>query len=167
MVIRTAHYPLSPAFLDACDAFGLLVTDATPGWHFYPNDAAHAALFDPRSIQDAHNMVRRDRKPPGHALWETTLNETENMPGDFLKRLSQAAHDEFPFPGFFTAADAWDAIPAGMELPYYHGGDDWHKPKPADGQPFFQREYGDWVDNFSIHNSPVRVKREWGRARAE
>jgi beta-galactosidase len=83
------------------------------------------------------------------------------MPKDFLTRLSQAAHQEFPFSGFFTAADSWDALPAGMELPYNTGDDKRHPPVPED-MAFFQREYGDWVDNFSIHNSPVRVKREWG-----
>ena len=161
MFIRAAHYPMSPAFLDACDVLGLLVTDATPGWHFYPQDAAHAQAFDPRCIEDAHNMVRRDRNRPAMLFWETTLNETLNMPADFLSRLNKAAHEEFPFPGFFTAADSWDALPAGMDLPYFHEGDG-HKPAPTEGQPFFQREYGDWVDNFWIHNSPVRVKREWG-----
>lgn len=156
--IRAAHYPMSPAFLDACDALGLLVTDATPGWHFYNSKDP---LFDQRAIQDSHNMVRRDRNRPAMLFWETTLNETQNMPKDFLARMSQAAHAEFPFPGFFTAADAWDAIPAGMDLPYWRDGDT-HKPAPDENQAYFQREYGDWVDTFHNHNSPVRVMREWG-----
>ncbi len=160
-VIRTAHYPQSPAFLDACDVLGMFVSDATPGWQFYPQDAKHAGLFDPRVIEDAHNMVRRDRNRPAMLFWETTLNEAWNMPKDLPTRISKAAHEEFPFPGFFTAADCNDAIPAGMDLPFFNPG--WDKPpKPDENTPSFQREYGDWVDNFDNHNSPVRIKREWG-----
>lgn len=158
-IIRAAHYPMAPAFLDACDALGLLVTDANPGWQFYPSNPEQAAIFDQRIIEDSHNMVRRDRNRPAMLFWETTLNETLNMPKDLPARMSKAAHDEYPFPGFFTAADSWDALPAGMEMPYHNEG--WGPPIPDD-MAYFQREYGDWVDNFWIHNSPVRVKREWG-----
>ena len=158
-VIRAAHYPQSPAFLDACDALGLLVTDANPGWQFHPSEADHVALFDQHILEDSHNMVRRDRNRPSMLFWETTLNET-SMPQGLPARMSEAAHQEFPFPGFFTAADPQDALAAGMDLPYYNKG--WDKPLPNEGMPSFQREYGDWVDNFYIHNSPVRINREWG-----
>jgi beta-galactosidase len=160
-IIRAAHYPMSPAFLDACDALGLLVTDASPGWQFYPSDPAQAAIFDQRVILDSHHMVQRDRNHPAMLFWETTLNETLNMPHDLPARMGKAVHDEFPYPGCFTAADAWDAVPNGLDVPYWHEGD-WHTTGPGEDQAYFQREYGDWVDNFSNHNSPVRVLREWG-----
>ncbi|HEX4085306.1 MAG TPA: glycoside hydrolase family 2 TIM barrel-domain containing protein [Chthoniobacteraceae bacterium] len=153
-VIRAAHYPMSPAFMDACDALGLLVTCANPGWQFFPQ--TNAQLFTQRVLQDSHNMVRRDRNHPALFLWETTLNETWNMPPGLPKQMSQAVHEEDPFPGCFTAADAKDAIPAGMDMPYSVGA-----PKDPN-QIYFTREYGDWVDNFSTQNSPVRVWREWG-----
>jgi beta-galactosidase len=158
-VIRAAHYPMAPAFLDACDALGLLVTDANPGWQFYPSDPVHIVPFDQRIILDSHNMVRRDRNRPAMLFWETTLNET-SMPNDLSTRMSKAAHEEFPFPGFFTAADCGNAIPAGMEMAYYNP--HWDKPLPNFETPTFQREIGDWVDTFSNHNSPVRINREWG-----
>ena len=157
--IRAAHYPMSPAFLDACDALGLFVTDANPGWQFHPVDPVHVAIFDQRILEDSHNMVRRDRNHPAMLFWETTLNET-SMPQGLPTRMSQAAHAEYPFPGFFTAADPDDALAGGMEMPYFNPS--WNKPLPDPDRPTFQREIGDWVDNFSNHNSPVRINREWG-----
>lgn len=157
--IRAAHYPMSPAFLDACDALGLFVTDASPGWQFHPQDPAHSQIFDERLLSDTRNMVRRDRNRPAMLFWETTLNET-SMPEGLPARMSQAAHDEFPFPSFYTTADPADARAGGMNATYYNP--NWDKPLPNPDTPSYQREIGDWVDNFSNHNSPVRVNREWG-----
>lgn len=36
-VIRNAHYPQDPAFMDACDELGLFVIVNTPGWQFWNN----------------------------------------------------------------------------------------------------------------------------------
>ena len=34
-MVRAAHYPQDPAFYDACDELGMLVTTANPGWQFF------------------------------------------------------------------------------------------------------------------------------------
>ena len=34
-MIRAAHYPQDPAFYDACDELGMLVTTANPGWQYF------------------------------------------------------------------------------------------------------------------------------------
>ncbi|MDE7085852.1 MAG: glycoside hydrolase family 2, partial [Prevotella sp.] len=34
-IIRTAHYPQDPAFMDACDELGLFIIVATPGWQYW------------------------------------------------------------------------------------------------------------------------------------
>lgn len=34
-IIRVAHYPQDPAFMDACDEMGLFVIVATPGWQYW------------------------------------------------------------------------------------------------------------------------------------
>lgn len=34
-IIRTAHYPQDPSFMDACDELGLFVIVATPGWQYW------------------------------------------------------------------------------------------------------------------------------------
>lgn len=152
-IVRAAHYPLDPAFMDACDELGLLVTVATPGWQFF-NDKN--PLFEERIEDDVKNMVRRDRNRPAVLLWETALNETDNQPISMLKQLHRITHEESPFPGVFTVADVDLAKLAGFDT-NYHGG--FNEEKCS-----FTREYGDGeqVENFYSQNALTRVKREFG-----
>ncbi|SDS23768.1 beta-galactosidase [Paenibacillaceae bacterium GAS479] len=152
-VVRAAHYPLDPAFMDACDELGLLVTVATPGWQFYNHENP---IFEQRVIEDTRAMVRRDRNRPAVLLWETALNETEDQPISMLKELHRVVHEEFPFPGAFSCADVDGAKLAGFDF-YYHG-------SMEDEKCSLTREYGDGgeVDNFGSQNAMTRVKREWG-----
>ncbi len=151
--IRAAHYPQDPAFYDACDELGMLVTTANPGWQFFNGKDA---VFEQRIYEDTRNLVRRDRNHPSMLLWETALNETPNQPGRMLSEMHRIAHEEYPFPGMFTVADIDEAKKGGLDF-YYHGG--FNEPKNS-----FTREYGDGgeVDNFFSHNATTRVKREWG-----
>jgi beta-galactosidase len=152
-VIRAAHYPQDPAFYDACDELGMLVTTANPGWQFFNT---RDPVFEQRVYQDTRNLVRRDRNHPSILLWETALNETPDQPARMLSEMHRLAHAEYPFPGMFTVTDVDEAKRAGLDF-YYHGG--FNEPKNS-----FTREYGDGgeVDNFYSHNATVRVKREWG-----
>ena len=152
-VIRAAHYPLSPAFLDACDEMGLLVSDANPGWHFF--NLKKPELFSRRMEEDTRAMVRRDRNRPSLLFWETALNETGYQPKETVVRLHRAAHEEFPYPGLFTVADPELAKPAGLDISFGDG-------KDAAGKNGFIREYGDGLDNFYGQNSVIRLKRENG-----
>lgn len=52
-VIRNAHCPQDPAFMDACDELGLFVIVNTPGWQFW-NDAPE---FAQRVYSDIRNLV--------------------------------------------------------------------------------------------------------------
>ncbi len=152
-VVRAAHYPLDPAFMDACDALGLLVTVANPGWQFY-NDKNRE--FWKRCVADTRSMARRDRNRPAVLLWETALNETDHQPVSMLAEMHKALHEEIPFPGVFSVGDSDHARPAGFDVYYYARGD----------EPIcsFTREYGDGgeVENFMSQNASSRVKREWG-----
>ena len=152
-MIRAAHYPQDPAFYDACDEFGMLVTTANPGWQFF-ND--RDPVFEQRIYEDTRNLVRRDRNHPSMLLWETALNETPHQPGHMLGRMHRIAHEEYPFPGMFTVADVDEAKKGGLDF-FYHGGYD-------EAKNSFTREYGDGgeVDNFYSHNATTRVKRAWG-----
>lgn len=151
-IVRAAHYPLDPAFYDACDALGLLTTTANPGWQFYQNNPT----FEQRIYSDTRNLVRRDRNRPSMLLWETALNETPHQPPHLLKEMHRLAHEEYPFPGMYTVADVDEAKRGGLDF-YYHGGN--HETKNS-----FNREYGDGgeVDNFGSQNATTRIKREWG-----
>jgi beta-galactosidase len=150
-VIRTAHYPQDPAFMDACDELGILITVATPGWQFFNSTDPN---FEKRITEDTRAMVRRDRNRPAVFLWETALNETRNQPLAMLKELHRTVHEEFPFPGAFTVTDAALARQAGFD--FYYGG------AATDDKNSFTREYGDQVDNWTSQNSLVRIPREWG-----
>jgi beta-galactosidase len=152
-IVRAAHYPLDPAFMDACDELGLLVTSANPGWQYY-NDKN--PVFEKLLAEDTHNLVRRDRNRPAVLLWETAINETPWQPVSVLTKLHNIVHAEFPFPGAFTVADVDEAKLAGFDF-YYHGG-------LQESKNSFTREYGDGgeVDNFYSQNAATRVKREWG-----
>ena len=123
-IIRNAHCPQDPAFMDACDELGLFVIVNTPGWQFW-NDAPE---FAQRVYSDIRNVVRRDRNHPSVWLWEPILNETW-YPADFAKNTR-------------------DIVDASKEI------------DPT--KTYFTREWGDNVDDWSSHNSPSRVARNWG-----
>jgi beta-galactosidase len=154
-VIRSAHYPLDPAFMDACDELGMFVIVATPGWQFFSDDT----LFQDRVCDDIRNMVRRDRNRPCIFVWECVLNEVP-VSDAFAQRTHDVTHEEYPFPGCFTAADAERGINAEVYDVLYARYD---KEFTTD-KCYFKREWGDYVDDFSAHNSPSRASRDWGEA---
>ena len=152
-VVRAAHYPMDPAFYDACDELGMLTTTANPGWQFFNKDDP---VFEKRIYEDTRNLVRRDRNRPSMMLWETALNETPAQPPRLLKEMHRIAHEEFPFPGMFTVADVDEARAGGLDFAY-------HAPTNSEYNSF-SREYGDGgeVDNFYSQNATTRVPRTWG-----
>ena len=151
-VVRAAHYPLAPAFYDACDELGLLATTANPGWQFFNFEEA---IFEQRLYEDTRNLVRRDRHVASMLMWETAINETPTQPGHVMNRMHTIAHEEYPFPGLYTVADCDEAKAGGLDL-HYHGRD------PDVNS--FNREYGDGgeVDNFYSQNARTRVPLSWG-----
>jgi beta-galactosidase len=100
-IIRSAHYPQDPAFMDACDELGLFVIVATPGWQFW-NEVPD---FEQRVYNDIRNMVRRDRNHPSVIMWEPILNETW-YPAHFAKATHELVKEEYPYQGAYTACDS-------------------------------------------------------------
>ncbi|AQT68810.1 Beta-galactosidase [Anaerohalosphaera lusitana] len=150
-IVRSAHYPQDPAFMEACDQLGMFVIVATPGWQFWNEKE----IFAKRVCQDIRNMVRRDRNHPCVIMWEPILNET-HYPNTFAKRVHETVHEEFPFDGCYTACDGRANGSEYFDVIY--GGKTDHR-KSA-----FIREWGDNVDDWSAHNSTSRVRRSWGEA---
>ncbi|HEY1640491.1 MAG TPA: glycoside hydrolase family 2 TIM barrel-domain containing protein [Streptosporangiaceae bacterium] len=72
-MVRCAHYPQSPHFLDACDELGLLVWEETPGWQYVGGPGFRDIVA--RNVAD---MVVRDRSRPSVIIWGTRLNESGN-----------------------------------------------------------------------------------------
>lgn len=102
--VRAAHYPNDPAFLEACDKYGLLVVECIPGWQYFNIDTT----FINRMYKVGSSMIRRDRNHPSIMLWETALNEThypDEIAGKICKNLYDIAHQEYPGDQMYTAGD--------------------------------------------------------------
>jgi beta-galactosidase len=79
-MVRCAHYPPSPHFLDACDELGLMVWEEAPGWQYVGGDA-----WQEQAVRDVAGMVTRDRSRPSVIVWGTRLNETADHPGLYAR----------------------------------------------------------------------------------
>lgn len=98
--VRVAHYPQDPAFLDACDKYGLLGIVCLPGWQYWNNDP----VFRTRLYRVTRELIRRDRNHPSVFLWETMLNETR-YPREVADSIYKIAHEEYPGDQMYTSGD--------------------------------------------------------------
>lgn len=144
-----SHYPQDPAFMDACDELGIVCVVSNPGWQFFGSPQ-----WQERTYQNAREMVRRDRNHASAILWEPFPNETQ-YPEAYARRLHGIVHEELPGDQCFTAGDP--------EIGHARGFVDvaWSR-EPVAGKPFWGREWGDSVDNWSDQQGRVRVARGWG-----
>lgn len=157
-IIRNAHCPQDPAFMDACDELGLFVIVNTPGWQFW-NDAPE---FAQRVYSDIRNVVRRDRNHPSVWLWEPILNETW-YPADFAKNTRDIVDAEYPYPYCYSGSDSEARGHENFPVYFAHPANMQDASKEIDPtKTYFTREWGDNVDDWSSHNSPSRVARNWG-----
>ncbi len=156
-IIRTAHYPQDPSFMDACDELGLFVIVATPGWQYWNKDS----IFGSRAQQNTREIIRRDRNHTSVLMWEPILNETR-FPLEFSMEALQITKDEFPYPGRpVAAADVHSAgAKESYDVVYAWPGDDEKEDRPE--QCIFTREFGENVDDWYAHNNNNRASRSWG-----
>jgi beta-galactosidase/beta-glucuronidase len=96
--MRFGHYPMAPAFQDACDELGILCVEPNPGWQQYGG-----TTFQNRAYQDVRDMVRRDRNRPSVIVWESNLNETYDMTQAFAQNCHNYTHAEYPGDQCYTA----------------------------------------------------------------
>ena len=159
-VIRNAHYPQDPAFMDACDELGLFVIENTPGWQFWNTEPS----FAEHVYSDIRNIIRRDRNRPSVWLYEPILNET-GYPEEFALKVKQTVEEEYPYPYCYTASDATATGSNYYDILFGHpltGDSTYCLQKLLPGKTYFTREWGDNVDNWDSHNSPGRASRAWG-----
>ena len=156
-IIRTAHYPQDPSFMDACDELGLFIIVATPGWQYWNKDAG----WDEKVHQNTRLIIRRDRNHPSVLMWEPILNETR-YPEAFALQALQITRDEYPYP--YRPVAAADVHSAGVkdnyDVVYGWPGDDFKEDRPR--QCIFTREFGELVDDWYAHNNLNRASRSWG-----
>jgi beta-galactosidase len=173
-VIRAAHYPADPTFIDACDALGLFFIVATPGWQFCNNEDPS---FEKLVYQDIRNMVRRDRNHASVLLWEPILDETW-YPDYFAEKVHSIVHEEYPFDGAYTVCDSEARGQEFFDVIYSHPFKRNFLDNPIANTPenqaklsfeydeenrsVFTREWRDCVDDWNAHNSPSRASRNWG-----
>ena len=164
-VIRNAHCPQDPAFMDACDELGLFIIDNVPGWQFWNKDPR----FEQYIYRDIRQLVRRDRNHPSLWFWEPTLNETR-FPASFADNALYIVAEEHPYKGAYSSYDVEARTKSNEVYPiqYTHpqagsGSIYAHKTlELRDDVSYFTREFGDCVDDWNSHNSPSRVARNWG-----
>ena len=156
-IIRTAHYPQDPSFMDACDELGLFIIVATPGWQYWNKDKG----WDEKVHENTRQIIRRDRNHPCVLMWEPILNETR-YPEAFALQALQITKDEYPYP--YRPVAAADVHSAGVadhyDVVYGWPGDDFKTDKPK--QCIFTREFGELVDDWYAHNNLNRASRSWG-----
>lgn len=157
-IIRTAHYPQDPAFMDACDELGLFIIVATPGWQYWNKDTA----FAQKVHQNTRSIIRRDRNHASVLMWEPILNETR-YPKNFALEALQITREEFPFEGRPVAvadcnsegvADNYDVL--------YDWTENVEKGLIKQDKCVFTREFGEMVDDWYAHNCLNRAARAWG-----
>ena len=161
-VVRNAHYPQDPAFMDACDELGLFVIVNTPGWQFWNENP----VFEERIYQNIRDMVRRDRNHPCVLMWEPVLNETW-YPEHFARNTRDIVLAEYPFRYCYTVCDAEARGNEYFPVLYAHprdGDTDRALMHTDPSKTYFTREWGDNVDDWNSHNSPSRVHRSWGES---
>ncbi len=152
-IIRSAHYPQDPSFMDACDELGLFVIVPTPGWQFWNKDPEFANLV----YSDIRNMIRRDRNHTSVLMWEPILNETP-FPLDFSLNAYKITKEEYPYPGRYDAADLNSkGVKDNFEVVY-----GWPRDTGTVKQSILTREWGEYVDDWYAHNTPNRAARAWG-----
>ena len=156
-IIRTAHYPQDPAFMDACDELGMFVIVATPGWQYWNK----APEFAEKVQENTREIIRRDRNHPCVLMWEPILNETR-FPEQFALDALAVTREEYPYP--YRPVAAADMHSAGIadnyDVVYGWPGDDEKADRPR--QCIFTREFGELVDDWYAHNNLNRASRSWG-----
>ena len=157
-IIRAAHYPQDPSFMDACDELGLFVIVPTPGWQYWNKDPKWAEKVH----QNTREIIRRDRNHPSVLMWEPILNETR-YPKEFALQALQITREKYPYPGRPVAAA--DLNSAGVKENYdviYDWADNIGKKTLDFDKCIFTREWGEYVDDWYAHNAINRAARSWG-----
>jgi beta-galactosidase len=87
--VRCSHYPMHPAFLDACDQIGLLVFEEIASWQHIGGER-----FAKNAQQMMREMIARDRHHPSIIIWGL-LNEGRNR--ELFQMLHDTAHECDPY----------------------------------------------------------------------
>jgi beta-galactosidase len=91
--VRSSHNPPSPAFLDACDRYGMLVIDESfDMWKEGKNPSDYHLWFSDWWKKDTESMILRDRNHPCIILWSIG-NEIPNRNKPEVVELARISAD--------------------------------------------------------------------------
>lgn len=71
--VRTAHYPQSHHFIEACDAMGILVFTEIPGWQHIGDQA-----WQDHALHQVEEMILQYQHHPAIILWGVRINESQD-----------------------------------------------------------------------------------------
>lgn len=165
-IVRCIHYPHDPAFLDACDQFGILTILAVAGWQFWNDEQ----IFSERAYSDIRQLIRRDRNHASTFMWEPVLNETR-FPEEYAHNAKKIVDEEYKYEQALSACDPGSPGSKHFPVIFIHpvnvsGGKKsiYSAGTLNEGTMYFTREFGDNVDDWNSHNSNSRVHRSWGES---
>ncbi len=154
--LRLAHYPQSPAVMEACDELGLMVSVCTPGWQYFKRSEVFTNLAE----QNIREMVRWHRNHPSAVMWEVSLNETYGHDA-FYAGCARIARAEFPGGQMLVSGDSYASKDVShYDFPYAGWMDFYQRPAAPgfeNSKRSFAREYGDY--EFGGEHSTTRVAR--------
>jgi len=153
-ILRLSHYPQANAFMDACDELGIFTIVPTPGWQYWNNDS----VFVNQMLSDIRQLIRQNRNHACIFGWEPVPNET-HYPASYAKRAYRVTHGEDPNPDCIATCDLGSADWQEFDLLYAHP---FAGAEQKTDKCLFTREWGDYVDNWTAHNSPSRASMAWG-----
>lgn len=78
--VRTAHYPQSHYFVEACDRIGLLVFTELPGWQHIGDEA-----WQERALEALNELILQYRQYASVMLWGVRINESQDHEAFYRK----------------------------------------------------------------------------------
>ncbi|MDA3730870.1 hypothetical protein PBV87_05070 [Niameybacter massiliensis] len=153
-----SHYPLTPAFVDACNEYGLTLIVSAPGWQWFKE-----GIFAQRAQANVRDMIRWQRNNPCIIIWEPMLNESF-MSEDFKQALQHIVHEEYPYEDCYTASDNGPT-----DIQYKEFDENMLDPEGDEYElsnkehvPVWVREYNDRPDDWDNQSCAWRTPRGWG-----
>lgn len=135
-VIRLAHYPHDPDFLDALDSLGILATEEGPTWALgnAPYVKTDNATWYANLVTALRRMIRRDINHPSIVIWQGNINH-----GGCDAGLNAAAQEEDSTRYIGTCV----SDPLGVDVVHcFSDTNPWSEPTITQGGAFCQEHTG-------------------------
>lgn len=171
--IRTAHNPLAPEFLDACDSMGFLVLDeAFDMWQKKKTKYDYSHDFAEWHKRDLQDMILRDRDHPSVFMWSVgnEIREQFDSSGtrltkelvnivkqlDTTRPVTSALTETEPGKNYIAKANTLDILSFNYKLQDYP-----LLPQRFKGQKFLATETAAAYETRGVYDMPADSIRYW------